>query len=556
MKKIFDLTINELTKQVKKRSFKVILGIILITAIILPIGINLFKKESGNDLYKSTEAIVKQYRGQYDELAKSNKVEDKIVNNSIKAQLESWSLKLESDFKQDDWREEAVQEYEITYNYILALKEVENGTNKDVLLKFVSGVDPSEVERYYSLSNEERNKELDKLNRELKKYKKIVLTKDYVTFLNDKNIELKNRVIEDKNELISLTKEKSTAKEVRKDEIDNRIVEVENEINRLENSISINEFRLNNKISYDDGEWKNNTLLDLSKLNDEVYMLPQNEENFNKEMAFSNSKMTYNEYIEKFSLDKIKMKNSIEKDWYSLKNNIPQIDFIKDARSVVINTYDIFIIIAILVVIILGGGIVANEFSKGTIRLLAIRPISRWKILLSKLLALLVIGVSIVLGSVIVLLISSGSVYGFDTLKTPILEANGNSIFEVSYLGYFIKNISLSLSGLLFVTGLVFMLSTVTKNTAISVAVSMLIYLGALPITLILASNGVGGILKTFIPYIDYSIFNLVDVFKEMIVTNTVVQLSPEFGSIQLLIGFVIMSVISVIVFIKNDIKN
>ncbi|WP_194192333.1 ATP-binding cassette domain-containing protein [Clostridium chrysemydis] len=200
--------------------------------------------------------------------------------------------------------------------------------------------------------------------------------------------------------------------------------------------------------------------------------------------------------------------------------------------------------------------LVLNDIEEYEVKVLAIRPISRWKILLSKLLALLVIGVSIVLGSVIVLLISSGSVYGFDTLKTPILEANGNSIFEVSYLGYFIKNISLSLSGLLFVTGLVFMLSTVTKNTAISVAVSMLIYLGALPITLILASNGVGGILKTFIPYIDYSIFNLVDVFKEMIVTNTVVQLSPEFGSIQLLIGFVIMSVISVIVFIKNDIKN
>lgn len=92
--------------------------------------------------------------------------------------------------------------------------------------------------------------------------------------------------------------------------------------------------------------------------------------------------MTYDEYVKNFNDTQAKRVDKIKQIWHGLENNIPALDDIRDARSVLDSTYEIYIILAVIMVIIIGGGIVATEFSKGTIRLLLIRPVSRWKILL------------------------------------------------------------------------------------------------------------------------------------------------------------------------------
>ena len=50
----------------------------------------------------------------------------------------------------------------------------------------------------------------------------------------------------------------------------------------------------------------------------------------------------------------------------------------------VVNSSETLISAISLFVIVIGAGMIANEFTAGTIKLLLIRPIMRWKILLSK----------------------------------------------------------------------------------------------------------------------------------------------------------------------------
>ncbi|MGL5084608.1 MAG: ABC transporter permease subunit, partial [Clostridium sp.] len=208
-------------------------------------------------------------------------------------------------------------------------------------------------------------------------------------------------------------------------------------------------------------------------------------------------------------------------------------------------------------VILIGGGIVSQEFSTGTIRLLLIRPVSRWKILLSKLLALLIIGFGVVAVSVIVLIISSGATLGFETLQTPVLQTISGNIVEVNYIKYMLPDLAVSLGSLLFIISLVFTISTLSKNTALAVAISMLLYVGTLPIIMVVGiSLKQAWIVNSMIPYINNSAMKLVPDSILLIQEQSGIVLSQNTGIMQLLIVSVVMLVATFAIFIKKDVKN
>ena len=78
-------------------------------------------------------------------------------------------------------------------------------------------------------------------------------------------------------------------------------------------------------------------------------------------------------------------------------------------------------------IIMVAGTIVSEEFNKGTIKLLLVKPYSRYKILLSKFLTILIMIVFSILVVIGMELLVGGILFGFDSLSIPVVEYNFNT---------------------------------------------------------------------------------------------------------------------------------
>lgn len=557
IKKIYNLTYNEIAKQLKKISIKSIMILILLSAIVAPIGINMINSTA---LIENTEEGHKysqnQYQMQIDDMKNDKTEKGKVIRGGLEAERDYWKIQAENKVKFEDWRKREVDEYRsLSYN-IFALGQVIDGIDSDTLLSNIQNVNPEEVGKYYEISKDKLKEKLNTLTAERDRILSIIVNKDYLMHLENE-IKRENGYIQDCKKEIEES-EKKLQKEPNNEEAKNIIADRKDDISYKENILKVLQYRYDNKIPFDSTNWRSETLEDIVKCSDTLRTKLMDEKQFNQEKTLPNStmKMNYEEYKQQFVKNNAEAEGNINKNWYSLKKNMPQLNDIKDARSVVNGLYEIYIILAVIIIIIIGGGIVANEFSKGTIRLLAIRPVSRGKILLSKLLALLIIGYGIILSSLVLLVISSGFVYGFDTLKTPVLEVVNNNVLEVGYFNYMLPKLFMSSTSLVFITSLVFMISTIAKNTALAVAASTVLYLGTLPVLMMFMNDKTAWITDTLFMYINQSMFNVSPIFSEMLKVNLGITLNPVVGSVQLLIASLIMIIISFAVFIKKDIKN
>ncbi|UZJ79235.1 ABC transporter permease [Fictibacillus sp. KU28468] len=128
-----------------------------------------------------------------------------------------------------------------------------------------------------------------------------------------------------------------------------------------------------------------------------------------------------------------------------------------------------------LFVIVVASDIVATEFAKGTVKMLLIRPYSRWKILLSKLLATL--GFAFLLW--IVLIVSTwliGSVfYGFGGMDQPYLTNVDGVVQEKSISHYVLANMGLEFIEFTVLVALAFMISTLFYSSSVAIGVSMFV---------------------------------------------------------------------------------
>lgn len=173
-----------------------------------------------------------------------------------------------------------------------------------------------------------------------------------------------------------------------------------------------------------------------------------------------------------------KLEDNLKIDEYRLENNIPVVESMSSERT----TYDAIspefsmLMIAILMIIIAGSSI-SNEVSKGTIKFLLFTPNKRWKILLAKIVSaiILLLVITIITALVNVLV---GTI-AFNEAGMQYLYIQNGEIHVLSNLSFMILYyLALSIDILVYMF-LAFMLSTVTRNTALSVALSLACYLGS-----------------------------------------------------------------------------
>ena len=158
--------------------------------------------------------------------------------------------------------------------------------------------------------------------------------------------------------------------------------------------------------------------------------------------------------------------------------NINKSDSLKGSLQYFYSQYGVFIIV---VIIMIAGTIVSEEFNKGTIKLLLVKPYTRNQILLSKFLTVLIISAFVIVSTILMQILVGGILFGFESLFEPVVVYNlsTNAIQEINILAYLGIQTLTQLPIIILLATLAFAISTIFSNSALAITVSLLGYMGA-----------------------------------------------------------------------------
>lgn len=201
---------------------------------------------------------------------------------------------------------------------------------------------------------------------------------------------------------------------------------------------------------------------------------------------YADASYTFNEYKQKKNptySEKItyyKNLKTLNVSKYYIENNINNISS-SDNRASLLDLFDNYELFILVFVIMIAGGIVSDEFSKGTIKMLLVRPYHRCKILLSKFIVCILMLIFIMLFVAIGQFIVGGIILGFDSLNVPAIIYNyaTSQIQTMSIPMYIIITGLAKLPMYILLMTLAFACSTIFINTAVSIVIPLLGYMGS-----------------------------------------------------------------------------
>ncbi len=174
--------------------------------------------------------------------------------------------------------------------------------------------------------------------------------------------------------------------------------------------------------------------------------------------------------------DRISLENSLAVLEYKIDNNLLSLEssnMISTASTDLLVSVGVGV--AVFLVLIVAGGIISQEISTGSIKSLIISPTKRWKIFMAKLLALITMGVFAMILTYIVSILTSLILFGTDIINPYIYAVNGTAK-EMNFFVYQLASVFVNYLDILVYTLFAFMLSTVTRNTAVATGVSIGVY--------------------------------------------------------------------------------
>ncbi|WP_298832701.1 ABC transporter permease subunit [uncultured Planococcus sp.] len=154
---------------------------------------------------------------------------------------------------------------------------------------------------------------------------------------------------------------------------------------------------------------------------------------------------------------------------HRLENEIPPLEY-ASMQQQVIDTHMLMSIVTLLVVIA-AAGIVASEFSQGTIKMLLTRPVKRWKILTSKYITILLFAVLLTLTLLVSTVLAGLLFFGIGE-GTP-LAWNGSEVVETSFWLEALKLAALKFSSVWMISTFAFMLGTVFRSSSLAIGLSI-----------------------------------------------------------------------------------
>ena len=204
----------------------------------------------------------------------------------------------------------------------------------------------------------------------------------------------------------------------------------------------------------------------------------------------------------------------------------------------------------VFICIILLSGIVSDEYNKGTIKKLLVKPYKRNKILIGKFISSIIIMLFVTLFVVISVAIISCIKYGIDSLSLPTIIYNftTDSIIEMNLLSYLGLQFLMKLPMFVGVIIILMFLSTVFGSSLITMAMGFLIYFGG---NIITDNSEMLSEIAKLLPNCnwDFSIY----AFGKL---PQIEGITLEFSAIVCVIYYLILMIPTYIWFTNGDIKN
>lgn len=342
---------------------------------------------------------------------------------------------------------------------------------------------------------------------------------------NNFKVFIKEELDSTQKEIDTLEKEKKTITSTK------RLKEIEDSLNILYIKKEMINYRISNDVPYSN-----------SYLNTAI-------EDYIDTYTYLNSttvdSLSYNEKIE---YNNNLSKNATSKYIIDNKIDLNQENTVRNNLRCIFNSYEILIVILI---IIISGTIISNEFNKGTIKNLLIRPYKRSTIFISKYISSFIILILSIIYLIFLELIVGGILFGLDSLNIPIVVYNftTSSLVEYNIFTYLGILILAKMPLLILIMTLSITLSTITLNSPISIAVPILGY----TFSGIIGSLAMSFDLKwmKYFPTMNWDLteylFGGLPAFQYTSLSHAIIIS---------IIYFAIMFTLSIIVFNKKNIKN
>jgi ABC-2 type transport system permease protein len=173
-------------------------------------------------------------------------------------------------------------------------------------------------------------------------------------------------------------------------------------------------------------------------------------------------------------------KEDMEKALYVIKNDKDILNN-SNLRGTLLDMFSEYELFIIITVVLIAGAIVSEEFNKGTIKLLLVKPYRRTKILFAKFIVVMLTIIFIMLAIGIMQFIVGGIFFGFDSLSIPAVEYNHNtgSIVEMNLVQGMLLNALGRLPIYILIGTLAFAISAIFTNTAVAITISILGYMAS-----------------------------------------------------------------------------
>lgn len=259
-------------------------------------------------------------------------------------------------------------------------------------------------------------------------------------------------------------------------------------------------------------------------------------ENYNQ----LNHKEDYQDIIERIKLEEYANSNGI---CYNIllnseNSNAP---LSKDARILLMKTFNNFDIIIIFIVVYLSSTIISEESNTGTIKYLLTKPHKRIKILMSKILTIILVTALIVSFIVLFQYLLGGMLFGFDSYSLEAIRYNQyTQLIETMNLANYILLITSSKMIMYILLSLISLLfGIITNNIALNILVLLGIYI----------ISTIGSLINDISKYL--FIFNW-DISKYFFTTDILVKQSIFISFVTFLLIFLPL----IIIFKNKDIKN
>ncbi len=386
----------------------------------------------------------------------------------------------------------------------------------------------------YNLLNTEPGDEYEKYETEYNELIKNIETKDWKYFAQE---ELNNV-----NEEIRIQEEFIKELEMQNDQQVN-LAEINEVLQNLRDNKQILEWRLEKDISYG----RSNLNEYLEQWISSKRAVNEYEKNIKSKTPTYLEKYENQQNIEILKLCEYAITNGINE---KISNQLYIID--DNAKTELLNVFDNYALFIIITIVMIAGTIVSEEFNKGTIKLLLVRPYKRIKILFAKFISCLIILAMILIIITLMQTIIGGFTYGFNSYSTNISIYNfktGN-VEIIGAIKYIVMIALTKLPKYILLMTLAFTVGVLFNNSALAITLPLLGYMGADLINQLAYTFEKAKFLMYFVtPNWDLSIylFGRLPQFE---------PITAPFSILICLIYFIIMLYVSQLVFRKRDIKN